>query len=159
VLPSFTLAGIEYQVNERENSRNQIANQYGVDFFYRRRQEVINPVDKDIYIGLTLIPENYNGTTNYMPSVRINQNSIVAPDMKIRQIKAHKYGVFTYMGPHRPEEISSRTLEPIWKYIMEVWMPTVTFELTENFHFEHINYAKCNKHYCECDLFYPISEL
>jgi len=159
VLPAFSIGGIEYEVDVEENNRNQIASKYGVDFFYNNRPEVINPIEKDVYIGFTRVPEKFNGYTLYQPSVQINQNSIIAQDMKIMHIKPHKYGVFTYMGPHRPEEISSKTLESIWKYIRETWMPTIQFNLNENFHFEYINYAKCNKHYCECDLYYPISVL
>ena len=159
VLPALTLAGIEYEVNIADNYKDQIANKLGVDFFYQHRPQVINPVEKDIYIGFTTIPDNSNSYTLYQPSVQINQNSILAPDMKIRRVKPHKYGVFTYMGPHRPEEISSKTLESIWKYVDEIWKPTIQFELNVNFRFEYINYAKCNKHYCECDLYYPISEL
>lgn len=159
VLPAFSIAGLEYMVDIEENKRNQIANQYGNDYFYNYRPEIINPVDKDIYIGYTTIPEKLSGLTIYQPSTQINQNSIIAPNMKIKRIQPHKYGVFTYMGPHRPEEISSKTLESIWKYIYDTWMPTIQFNLKENFRFEYINYAKCNKHYCECDLYYPISVL
>ena len=159
VLPAFSIAGLEYTVDAEENRNNQIANQYGVDFFYNNRPEIINPVDKDVYIGFTSIPKKFSGSTIYQPSTQINKNSIIAPNMKIKHIQPHKYGVFTYMGPHRPEEISSKTLESIWKYIFETWMPTVQFNLKENFSFEYINYAKCNKHYCECDLYYPISVL
>lgn len=159
VLPTLTLAGIEYPVNTEDNRRNQTANRLGVDFFYNHRPEVINPVEKDIYIGLTRVPKPYRDNTLYLPSVQINQNSILAPGMLIRNIKPHKYGVFTYMGPHRPEEISSKNLEAIWNYVNEIWKPTIQFELEEEFHFEYINYAKCNKKYCECDLYYPISPL
>lgn len=159
VLPTITIAGIEYQVDVEENLKNQVPNKYGVDFFYNHRPLVINPVEKDIYIGLTTIPEPFKGYTIYQPSVQVNQNSILAPHMKWKQIPPHKYGVFTYMGPHRPEEISSLTLAPIWNYIHHVWKPTVEFSLKENFHFEYINYAKCNKSYCECDIYYPISAL
>lgn len=159
VLPSLSIAGIEYLVDTEENLQTQSSNKLGVDFFYNIRPQVINPVEKDIYIGYTSIPEPHTGTTLYMPSVQVNQNSIVTPEMKLRTIPPHKYGVFTYMGPHRPEEISSKNLESIWRYVFEVWMPTVQFNLKENFHFEYINYAKCSKQYCECDLYYPISAL
>lgn len=159
VLPAFSIAGPEYKVGVEDNSLNQTANLYGVDFFYNKRPDIINPVEKDIYIGFTTIPEKFTGFTIYQPSTQINQNSIIAPNMKIKHIQPHKYGVFTYMGPHRPEEISSKTLEGIWNYIFETWMPTVQFNLKEKFSFEYINYAKCNKHYCECDLYYPISVL
>lgn len=159
VLPVLALAGMEYNVDIEDNYRNQTANRLGVDFFYKYRPEVINPVEKDIYIGLTTITSPSSGYTIYQPSVQINQNSIIAPGMKTRTVKPHKYGVFTYMGPHRPEDISSKSLEAIWEYVDKVWKPTVRFDLKENFHFEYINYAKCNKQYCECDLYYPICEL
>lgn len=159
VLPAFSIAGPDYVVDIEENMKFQTANHYGVDFFYNNRLSVINPVQKDVYIGFTTIPDKSNRYTIYQPSIQINQNSIVPPDMKVKHIPPHKYGVFTYMGPHRPEDISSKTLCEIWKYIFETWMPTVQFNLKEKFSFEYINYAKCNKHYCECDLFFPISVL
>lgn len=159
ILPAFSLAGIEYEIDLEDNLKNQTANRYGVNFFYEHRPQVINPVLKDIYIGLTKIAHSSSKTSLYQPSVQIDHNSIIAPNMTIKHIKPHKYGVFTYMGPHRPEELTSKSLESIWNYINNIWAPTIQFQLEENFHFEHINYAKCNKHYCECDLYYPICEL
>lgn len=159
VLPAFSIAGLEYIVDIEENMNFQIANRYGVDFFYNYRLRVFNPVEKDIYIGFTTVPDDSDKYTLYQPSVKIDQNSIVPSDMKVKQILPHKYGVFTYMGPHRPEEISSKTLSEIWKYIFSTWMPTVQFNLQETFSFESINYAKCNKNYCECDLYFPITIL
>ncbi|MDP4088334.1 MAG: effector binding domain-containing protein [Bacillota bacterium] len=159
VLPQFSIAGLEYCVDVEENMKRQTANKYGVDFFYNHRPRVFNPVEKDVYIGYTTIPDEPADYTFYQPSAQIGENSIIPADMKVKQIFPHKYGVFTYMGPHRPEDISSKTLYAIWEYIFATWMPTVEFNLRENFHFERINYAKCNKHYCECDLYYPISFL
>lgn len=159
ILPSFSIAGPEYQINKEDNMRNQTANRYGVDFFYHGRPRIINPVEKDVYIGYTLIPPDCKEFTYYQPSIQVNQSSIVPAGMSVKQLKPHKYGVFTYMGPHCPEDISSKTLGAIWKYISETWMPTIQFNLQEDFHLEYINYAKCNKLYCECDLYYPISIL
>lgn len=159
VLPSLSIAGLEYTVDVEDNMKHQTANRYGVDFFYNSRPRIMNPVDKDIYIGFTNVPDPFEGYTIYQPSVQINQSSIIPPDMNVKQIKPHKYGVFTYMGPHRPEEISSKSLSTIWTHIFETWMPTIQFDLKERFSFEYINYAKCNKHYCECDLYFPISAL
>jgi Uncharacterized protein conserved in bacteria len=159
VLPAFSIAGPEYMIDVEDNMKNQTANRYGVDFFYNLRPKVINPVEKDIYIGFTSITEGSGRYTLYQPSLQISINSIIPPGMKVKNVQPHKYGVFTYMGPHRPEDISSKTLCEIWRYIFETWMPTVHFDLKERFSFEYINYAKCNKHYCECNLYYPISGL
>lgn len=157
IRPSFSIAGLEYQVDVEDNRQNQTANRYGVDFCYQHRTRIANPVNKDIYIGFTSIPPDFCTYTCYQPSLEVNSRSIIPPDMKVKNIKPHKYGVFTYMGPHRPEDISSKTLAQIWHYIYNTWMPTVQFDLEENFRFEHIDYSKCNKRYCECDLYYPIS--
>lgn len=159
VLPLLTLAGLEYQVDIDENQRLGTANRLGVDFFYNHRKRIANPLQKDIYIGLTTIPDPPQSYTLYQPSIQVNEYSIIPPDMKVRTIKPHKYGVFTYMGLHNPEEINPDKLADIWEHVHEVWMPTVKFELTEAFHFEYINYAKCNRHYCECDLYFPVSLL
>ncbi len=159
VLPSFSIAGLEYIIDIEKNMESQIANNYGIDFFYNHRLRIFNPIEKDVYIGFTSVPDNSKNYTLYQPSIEVSQNSIVPKDMKVKHITPHKYGVFTYMGPHSPEEISSKILSEIREYIFNAWMPTVQFDLKENFNFEYINYAKCNKHYCECDLYFPISFL
>lgn len=159
VLPAFTIAGIEHQVDIADNMKSQTANKLAVDFFYNHRHEIVNPAEKDTYIGYTSVPEKYTGYTHYLTSVKVDSSSIIKPGLKVKTVPAHKYGVFTYMGPHRPEEISSKTLGSIWNYVFDIWMPTIQFDLKEQFHFEYINYARCNKQYCECDLYYPISIL
>jgi AraC family transcriptional regulator len=159
VLPAFSIAGYEYVVDAKDNAENQTATRYGIDFFYNHRPLIANPVDKDIYIGFTTVPPDFSGFTYYQPSLMIDSNSILPPGLKIKHVKPHKYGVFKYMGPHCPEELSSKTLGEIWKYIFDIWMPTIDFHLNEKFSFEYIDYSRCNKKYCECELYYPITEL
>jgi AraC family transcriptional regulator len=159
IMPALSIAGPEYIVSHYANNKCQMANTYGVNFFYNKRPSIINPVEKNIYIGYTTVLPNSKEYTLYQPSIQVDQNSILPPNITQKTISAHKYGVFTYMGPHCPEEISSKTLAEIWKFIFETWMPTVEFNLKEKFSFEYINYEKCNKQYCECDLFFPISIL
>lgn len=159
ILPAFSITGFEYEVDIEENRKFQTANKLGKDFFYNHRLRIINPIKKDVYIGFTTIPNDSKTYTIYQPSLEVNQNSIIPPDMKVKHVAPHKYGVFTYMGPHCPEEISSKTLASIWRHVFEIWMPTVEFDLKDRFSFEYIDYSKCNKNYCECDLFFPISIL
>ncbi len=159
VLPAFHLAGIEYRVGIEDNHKNQTANRYGVDFFHKHRAEILHPAEKDTYYGLTTVSGKHQSHTLYQPSVKVDSQSIIPPYMKVRHIKPHKYGVFKYIGAHSPEEISSKTLESVWRYVFDIWMPTIEFSLEETFRFEYINYSSCNKHYCECELYYPISTL
>lgn len=159
VMPLFTLAGLEYQVAIADNRQNQTANRLAVDFFHNHRKRIDNPVERDIYFGLTTAIHPDRDHTIYQPSLQVNEFSIVPPDMKVRSIKPHKYGVFTYLGQHAPEAITAEKLLQIWLHVQQVWMPTVQFRLPEPFRFEYVNYARCNKHYCECDLYYPIALL
>ncbi|MEK5236254.1 helix-turn-helix domain-containing protein [Paenibacillus sp. FSL L8-0470] len=159
VLPPFSIAGPTYTIHAEDNLLSQAAACYGVEFFTLSRSRIMNPVEKDVYIGFTSIPEPFTGSMTYQPSLQINHSSIIPPDLNIKHIKPHKYGVFTYIGLHRPEEITPHSLSEIWEYITSTWMPTVPFQLEEKFSFEYINYAKGNKHYCECDLYFPISGL
>lgn len=159
VLPSFSLAGHEFIIDKEDNLLNQTASRYGIDFFYNHRLLIANPVKRDVYVGLTTVPKENTSFTYYQPSLMVDHNSILPPGMKSRHIKTHKYGVFKYMGPHCPEELSSLSLQEIWNYIFGIWMPTVEFDLDELFHFEYVDYSKCNKHYCECELYFPMSVL
>lgn len=159
VSPGFSIAGLEYEVSVEENLKNEIANKYGLDFFYNHRLRVFTPLEKDVYIGFTTIQNNILTHTLYQPSIQISENSIIPEDMRVKNVVPHKYGVFTYMGLHRPEEINSNKLSHIFDYVFNTWMPTIQFDLREKFRFEYINYAKCNKQYCECDLYFPISIL
>jgi len=159
ILPEFALAGKKYEVNILDNQLHQTANRYGVKYFYDYRHRIINPVDPNTYYGLSTVPREQDEFTYYFPSFEINEKSIVPFDLEVKHVKAHKYGIFKYMGAHRPEEISSLTLKEIWNYIQCTWMPTVEFNLKENFHFEYIDYSRCNKEYSECELYYPISTI
>lgn len=159
VLPAFTIAGITYEVDIEDNMKNQTANQLGVEFFYQHRLKVLNPIGKDVYYGYTTVPAEDVPYTYYQPSIQVDSASIIPPGMNVSHIPAHKYGVFTYMGLHRPEEISSGNLRELWDFIRTKWVPTIEFQLKENFRFEYVNYARCNKQYCECDLYFPIETL
>ena len=159
VLPGFSIAGPEHQVGMAENKAFQTANRLGNAFFHERRKEIIQPVARDIYIGFTTVPDPPGDFTWYQPSLLVDRNSIVPDGMRERHVAPHKYGVFAYMGQHRPEEISSANLSGLWRFVFETWMPTVTFDLGETFHFERIDYARCNRSYCECELYFPISVL
>ncbi|KNY25658.1 AraC family transcriptional regulator [Pseudobacteroides cellulosolvens] len=156
VLPAFSIAGITHELDFEDNMYNQTANRLGVEFFHQHRTKVLNPVEKDIYVGYTSVMNDGLKYAYYQPSIQVDGSSIIPPGMAKKQIPAHKYGVFTYMGLHRPEEISSRNLKELLDFINIKWMPTVEFCLKESFWLQYINYARCSKQYCECDLYFPI---
>ncbi len=159
VLPAFALAGIPYEVELEDDRQNQTANRLAVEFFYQQRPKVLNPVAKDVYYGYAAFAYPGAPRMRYQPSIQVDAASIVPPGMAVSRIPSHKYGVFTYMGLHRPEEISSRHLQGLLEFIETRWVPTVEFHLQEFFRFELINYARCSKQYCECDLYFPVERI
>jgi AraC family transcriptional regulator len=159
VLPAFSLAGIPYKLNLEQDRMKKTTNSLYVEFFYQQRPRVLNPVAKDVYYGLTESLTAGDLHAFYQPSIQVDSASIVPPDMTIRRIQAHKYGVFTYMGLHKPEDISAENLQKVLDFVRESWAPTLTQRLQKSFRFELINYARCSKQYSECDLYFPMERL
>ena len=156
-LPKFMIAGPEYKVYHEDNIKNQTATKQGVDFYYNHRMKIINPVNPDVYIGFTSVKPNIKEYTYYQPSIEVNQNSIISEEMKTKEVPPHTYAVFRYVGQHKPEEVSSKTLVDVWSFIFHKWMPTAQFNLNDVFSFELIDYSKCSRDYSQCDLYFPIS--
>lgn len=159
VMPGFSIAGPVHEVDIRENQETLLANRLGNAFFHGRRKEIVNPVARDIYIGYSTVPDPRASWTRYQPALLVDGNSLLPEGMTETHVPAHKYGVFTYMGLHRPEEISSRTLQGLWELVHQSWMPTVEISVGTPFSFERIDYARCSKQYCECELYYPICRI
>lgn len=159
VLPAFALAGIPGEVDLAEDRDHQTTNRLAVEFFQQQRGKVINPVGKDVYYGYTAFPYPGAARVQYQPSIQVDSSSIVPPGMAVRRIPSHQYGVFTYIGLHRPEEITSLHLRALLAFIETRWVPTVEFHLLERFRFERIDYARCSRQYCECDLYFPMKGL
>ncbi len=159
VMPGFSIGGPIHRVDIRENWETQVANRLGNDFFHGHRKEIIHPVARDIYVGYTTVPVPETTWTRYQPSLLVDKGSILPEGMEETHVAPHKYGVFTYMGLHRPEEISSKNLMGLWQLVHGTWMPTVDITVDPPFHFERIDYSRCNKQYCECELYYPICRL
>jgi len=159
VLPAFALAGIPCELDLAEDRQHQTANRLAVEFFQQQRQKVINPAAKDVYCGYLGLAYPGAARALYQPSVQVDALSIVPPGMTVRRIASHKYGVFTYMGLHRPEEISSLHLRALLDFVETRWAPTVEFHLQAHFRLEMIHYARCSRHYSECDLYFPIEAL
>lgn len=156
VLPAISLAGIPKKLSQQAGRCKETACQMDVEFFYQQRPRVLNPVGKDVYYGFSDFSQG-SFQALYQPSIQVDAASIVPPDMIVRRIPAHKYGVFTYMGLHRPEEITAERLQPVLDFARESWAPTVHQE--QDFRFERIDYTRCSKQYCECDLYFPMERL
>lgn len=157
VVPALKLAGFEYRISRGIYDSDFDPGIIGSGFFRNESPGIINPVNGNVYYGLT---ENLSGSEAvYMPSVRIGEDSVIPEGMIIKCLASYKYGVFTYMGSHSPEELSAERLTGLRDFIERKWIPTISQRTGINFSFEYIDYSKCSRQYCQCDLYYPISGL
>lgn len=157
VKPAFLLVGVRSWIVQEENRCRQTANAAGVDFFQRERYRIPYTVDPGVYIGLTRVPELDEGGTYYMPSLEVSHLPPELPGgMTAERVAAQKYAVFTYVGMHPPEQVSSATLGELWTYIFSEWMPRTKRGHTERMSFERIDTAQAGPGYCEVELYYPL---
>jgi AraC family transcriptional regulator len=152
-LPAFSVAGVE--IRDRGEAPTPI--RQGIDFFYRERRRIEKPVQRDVYLGLMSPRET--GPRVYLPSIQIGPDSIVPPELTVRRVGPFSYGVFRYMGPHDPRDIDPSALGALWDHVLRSWKPTLGAASDAGTAFERIDFAKCSRQYCECDLYYPIRGL
>lgn len=159
VKPAFRLVGVRQWVDEADNRLHQSANRAGQEFFFRERHRVPYPVNPDVYIGLTRVPEEYKGVTSYMPSLEVSRLEDIPEGMTADTVPAHKYAVFKYIGMHGPEQVSSATLSYLWQYVFRDWMPRFDRGKADRLSFERIDSGIADEHYCEVELYYPLERL
>jgi AraC family transcriptional regulator len=152
-LPALWLAGEE--IRGRPDTPTPIRE--GLGFFYRKRKRIVNPIQRDVYLGL--IGQAARGPRAYLACIQVGPDSIVPPELVTRAIGPFSYAVFRYMGPHDPRDIDPHRLGALWDHVYRTWRPTVPTATASDFSFERIDFGRCSRQYCECDLYYPIRGL
>ncbi|WP_163859219.1 AraC family transcriptional regulator [Paenibacillus elgii] len=157
VKTAFTLAGVRHRFSPEENYNHNTANAVGNDFFYRRRQEMRNPVRPDTYIGFTKWTSGDPDSNSYMPSVEMYETSRLPEGWDREKVAPHRYAVFKFIGQFHPRELTYHHLEEIWAYINETWMNDPDRKTADTFFFEQIDMELASDNYCEVELYIPIS--
>ena len=152
-LPAFSVAGVEI----RSMGEALTPIRPGLHFFYEQRKRIVNPIQRDVYYGIKVERDTGNGA--YLASLQVGPDSIVPPEFTGRSMGPFTYAVFRYMGPHDPREIDPAELGALWDHVYTTWKPTVRSNTTAEFAFERIDFSRCSRQYCECDLYYPINVL
>jgi AraC family transcriptional regulator len=152
-LPAFTVAGVE--IRGIGDALTPI--RPGLRFFYEQRRMIANPIQRDVYYGIRI--GRNEGSDAYLASIQIGPDSIVPPELKSLSIGPFTYAIFRYMGPHDPREIDTPELGALWSHVHTAWKPTVRSDTPAGFAFERIDFSRCSRQYCECDLYYPIRGL
>lgn len=153
--PRFYLAGIKTLINHMENYTSATANSSALDFYYKKRPELKNVVNEEVYYGLVIYYDK-ESADYYMPSVEISVPFDSNPVFECQRIARLNYAVFRYAGFHSPEELTMKLLFEIYAAIEKIWMPSTSFRPAGEFHFERIDLRLCCEDYCQADIYFPI---
>lgn len=153
--PMFFLGGIKCLINHQENYDHGTANSNALDFFYKKRSQLIHTVDDSVYYGLVTC---YGSTEAdyYMPSLEIIRPFKDHDIFTCHTVPASEYAVFRYIGLHAPEDLNMQKLDDIYSMIEKTWTPATSYQVDSSYHFEMICRKRCSENYCEADLYYPL---
>jgi AraC family transcriptional regulator len=152
----FDIVGVRHKILSK--SGDNIANQYGRDFFYNK-SEVANAVNPQVYIGYTDWKGYNDGYINYIPSVQVSDLSEIPEGMCGITIPANKYVVFRFVGFFHPDEIKGRQVGRILVHLYRKWIINSGFKSADQFRFEYVDTGLSNDNYCELDIYQPIREI
>ena len=159
VRPEIKVMGIKHQIYIQENLEKNIAGSRGVDFFENHRGKIKNPINPNVYIGLTKLVSNDAPYNYYLPSIEVVDFSYVPEKMDYDIIPSSKYAVFHYIGNHAPEELSLARMKELYNYIYQRWIPLLGYDFMKEggFRFEEVDSDVCSNQYCEAKIHLPIN--
>ncbi len=143
----FKVIGLRYY---GDNKKGEIKEVW--EAFNKRGKEVPNTSEHCVAIGLCSMPEE-NGDPNkfeYVCSLTVKSADKVPEGMVAREVKPHKYAVFTHKG-------KLDNLADTYKYIYSTWLPKSGFELDSTYDFELYDERFCfGLDNSEFDIYVPI---
>lgn len=158
IKPGFFVAGTKNLINYIDNTENFTANKAGTEFFFKRKNQIKNPLHPDIYIGLTKCIPYRQWDDYYIPCTEVPDLNNIPSGMVGYKIETYKYAVFKYICFKRAEKVTIETLTEIYKYIFEKWLPSTSYSMADPFYFERIDYKLTRDDYCEVDIYIPVTE-
>lgn len=153
--PSFIVTGVPCRIFYMDNLKYNKANLAGIDFYERHRGDIAGAVDSNVYLGLTIFPEDESDdSTWYIPSLEVKEGSPVPQGMAQHRIPAQDYAVFHYVGFHSRMMITEHMV-PLFQHVFFRWIPQSAYKSRSPF-FERIDQARCSEDYYEVDLYYSL---
>jgi AraC family transcriptional regulator len=156
MIPSFHLIGQKYQLEIDESVIK--APEAAKQFWWNKRHQVPNPVEPNIYYGLTRTPDPSLSWTYYLPSIRVKNLSNIPDGYTGDTVPTSLCVGFRYVGNHHYEEIDVLRAEALYRAIDRIAAEHKgQYELMDNeFFIEKIDTAAYNGQYCEMEWFAPI---
>ena len=156
-IPPFCVAGKKHLINEPEILKSLKTTQYGVDFFFTDKQNILGITNKNVYYGFSFYINNTD--SYYLPSIEIDPKYIDKNrDYSTFSTQNNQYAVFKYIGFHKPTDLSIMHLKELYKYIFRTWFDMSNYRPADMFHFERVDLSICDDGYTEAELCFPVIE-
>lgn len=156
MIPSFHVIGRKHQIEivEAPTKAPEAAKQ----FWWNKRREVPNPIEPNIYYGLTRTPDPSLSWTYYLPSMRVTDLNEIPFGFIGDTVPASMCVGFRYIGNHHYEEISELRAEVLYTAIDRLAQEhNGRYELLDNeFILEKIDTDAYDGEYCQMEWFAPI---
>ncbi|UHA75416.1 helix-turn-helix domain-containing protein [Paenibacillus sp. 481] len=159
MIPSFHLIGQTYQIEIAESVTK--APEAAKQFWWNKRHEVPNPVEPNIYYGLTRSPDPSLSWTYYLPSMRVKNLNHIPEGFTGDTVPASLCVGLRYIGNHHYEEIDELRAEALYSAINRLAEEHKgRYELLDSeLFFEKIDTDAYDGQYCEMEWFAPIRVL
>lgn len=153
-VPQFFLQGIEREIIHEHNYVHQDTNQLVGEWqknYWPYIKHKRNPL---VYYGLVQYNENPHGRL-YAACTQVTAPGPAKEGVCNYTIPTNDYAVFRYVGMHSPFELNFRILLDLYEKIL-AWKEETSYEQAEKFHIERVDLKKCDRNYCEMDIYVPI---
>ncbi|WP_341280588.1 helix-turn-helix domain-containing protein [Paenibacillus sp. FSL H8-0537] len=156
MIPAFHLIGQKYRIEIAEAPTK--APEAAKQFWWSKRHKVPNPVESDIYYGLTRTPDPSLSWTYYIPSMRVKNLSDIPDGFTGDTVPASLCVGFRYIGNHHYEEIDELRAEALYKAIDRLAQEhNGKYELLDSeFFLEKIDTGAYDGQFCQMEWFTPI---
>ncbi|NUU79035.1 helix-turn-helix domain-containing protein [Paenibacillus xylanilyticus] len=156
MIPSFHVMGRMYQIEIAESPTE--APEAAKQFWWGKRHEVPNPIEPNIYYGLTRTPDPSLSWTYYLPSMRVTDLNNIPDGFVGDTVPASMCVSFRYVGNHHYEEINQLRAEALYAAIDRLAKEhNGKFDLLDgDFFFEKVDLDAYDGEYCQMEWFAPI---
>ncbi|WP_338554102.1 helix-turn-helix domain-containing protein [Paenibacillus sp. KS-LC4] len=156
MLPALHLIGQMYQIEIAEAPTK--APEAAKQFWWSKRHEVPNPMEPDIYYGLTRTPDPALSWTSYIPSMRVNNLRHIPDGFTGDTVPASLCVGFRYIGNHHYEELDEFRAESLYKAIDRLAQEhNGKYELLDSeFFLEKIDTGAYDGQFCQMEWYTPI---
>lgn len=156
MIPSFRLIGQAHRIEIAEAVA--AAPEAGRRFWANERHRILEPIEPEVYYGLTRTPHPSSSWTSYLTSMKVHDRAPIPEGFAGDTVPASLCVGFRYVGHHHYEELDERRAAALYTAIDRLLLDRQDkYELLENeFFFEKVDTNAYDGQYCEMEWVAPI---